>query len=70
MGKLDPKGRLILSGRAKDVVVSSSGENIYLDDVEQLIGSIKGIKEYVRKFKRKWKRKIGNVARVRRHIPV
>lgn len=47
MGRLDSKGRLFLSGRAKDVVVTSAGENIYLDDVEQLIGSISYVKEYV-----------------------
>ena len=47
MGKVDAKGRLFLSGRAKEVVVSATGENIYLDDVEQLLGTIDFVKEYV-----------------------
>ena len=46
MGRLDHKKRLFLVGRAKEVVVTSSGENIYLDDVEHTIGSIRNIKEY------------------------
>src|SRR5690606_4590132 len=29
LGKLDGRGRLTLVGRAKDVVVTSSGENVY-----------------------------------------
>ena len=47
MGRLDHKGRLFLVGRAKEVVVTASGENIYLDDVENLLGVIVGIEEYV-----------------------
>ena len=47
MGKIDSKGRLVLVGRAKKVVVASAGENIYLDDVEATIGTIRFIKEYV-----------------------
>ncbi len=46
MGRLDHKKRLFLVGRAKEVVVTSSGENIYLDDVEHTIGTIRLIKEY------------------------
>lgn len=46
LGKLDHKGRLILSGRAKDVVVTSAGENIYLDDVENTLGELSFVKEY------------------------
>lgn len=45
MGRLDHKGRLILSGRAKDVVVTASGENIYLDDVEQKLGQVPHVDE-------------------------
>ena len=47
MGKLDHKGRLVLMGRAKEVVVTASGENIYLDDVESTLGTIRSVKEYV-----------------------
>ena len=46
LGRLDHKGRLTIVGRAKDVVVTSSGENIYLDDVESALGELKYIKEY------------------------
>ena len=46
LGKVDRKGRLVLSGRAKDVVVTSAGENIYLDDVENTLGELRFVKEY------------------------
>ena len=46
LGKLDRKGRLVLSGRAKDVVVTAAGENIYLDDVENTLGELSFVKEY------------------------
>jgi long-chain acyl-CoA synthetase len=45
LGRLDHKGRLTLVGRAKDVVVSASGENIYLDDVEERMGLPHAIEE-------------------------
>ena len=45
LGKLDRKGRLVLSGRAKDVVVTAAGENIYLDDVENTL-AVRFVKEY------------------------
>jgi long-chain acyl-CoA synthetase len=38
LGKIDHKGRLTIMGRAKEVVVTTSGENIYLDDVENALG--------------------------------
>lgn len=47
IGKIDSKGRLVIVGRAKEVVVNATGENIYLDDLEVRIGRIPGIKEYV-----------------------
>ncbi len=47
MGKLDHKNRLTLVGRAKEVVVTASGENIYLDDVESTLGTLRYVKEYV-----------------------
>jgi long-chain acyl-CoA synthetase len=46
MGRIDHKDRLFLVGRAKEVVVTSSGENVYLDDAENLLGTIKGVEEY------------------------
>ena len=46
MGKVDHKGRLTLVGRAKEVVVTASGENIYLDDTEASLGPVRYVKEY------------------------
>jgi long-chain acyl-CoA synthetase len=46
MGRLDHKDRLFLVGRAKEVVVTASGENIYLDDVENVLGAIPKVEEY------------------------
>ena len=46
LGRLDHRGRLVVVGRAKDVVVTSSGENVYLDDAEARLGPIPGIAEY------------------------
>ncbi|MEB2312708.1 MAG: AMP-binding protein [Sorangiineae bacterium] len=45
LGKLDRKGRLVIVGRAKDVIVAANGENVYPDDVEARLGTIDGIKE-------------------------
>lgn len=45
LGKLDKKGNLVLVGRQKDVIVSASGENVYPDDVETLLGKVARIKE-------------------------
>ena len=46
MGKVNHRGQLQIVGRAKEVVVTASGENIYLDDVENLLGPISGLLEY------------------------
>ena len=46
LGRVDGRGRLHLVGRAKDVVVTSSGENVHLDDVEARLGAIDGVSEY------------------------
>lgn len=45
LGRFDDEGRLVIVGRAKDVVVTSSGENVYLDDVEARLTEIPGVKE-------------------------
>jgi len=47
MGRLDHRGRLSLVGRAKEVVVTAAGENIYLDDVEARLGPMDHVEEYV-----------------------
>ncbi len=45
LGRIDPKGRLVVVGRAKDVVVTASGENLYLDDVEARLGAVPHVEE-------------------------
>ena len=45
LGRFDPKGRLVVVGRAKDVVVTATGENVYLDDVEAKLGSVPHVEE-------------------------
>jgi long-chain acyl-CoA synthetase len=45
LGKLDKKKQLVIVGRQKDVIVAANGENVYPDDIENLLGRIHDIKE-------------------------
>ncbi len=45
LGKLDGRGNLVISGRAKDVIVTSNGENVYPDDVEARLGQVEHVSE-------------------------
>ncbi len=45
VGKLDDRGRLKIVGRSKEVILSGSGENVYPDDVEVMLGLPRFIKE-------------------------
>ncbi len=45
LGRLDMDGRLYIVGRAKDVIVDSGGNNIYIDELEELYGHSPLIKE-------------------------
>lgn len=45
LGKLDRNGNLVIVGRAKDVVVTASGENVYPDDVEARLGAVEHVAE-------------------------
>jgi long-chain acyl-CoA synthetase len=45
LGKLDRSGRLVLVGRVKDVIVTSTGENVYPDDIERMLGKVPHIEE-------------------------
>ena len=45
LGKLDRSGRLVLVGRVKDVIVTSTGENIYPDDIERMLGKVTHVEE-------------------------
>ncbi|MBX3231949.1 MAG: AMP-binding protein [Labilithrix sp.] len=40
LGKLDRQGRLQIVGRVKDVIVTSTGENVYPDDIERMLGKV------------------------------
>ena len=46
LGKLDRDGRLVLVGRVKDVIVTASGENVYPDDIERMIGKVPHVTEF------------------------
>ncbi|HEY1955405.1 MAG TPA: AMP-binding protein [Polyangiaceae bacterium] len=45
LGKLDKRGQLQIVGRIKDVIVTTTGENVYPDDVERALGEIDGVAE-------------------------
>src|SRR3984957_4432012 len=45
LGRFDRKGRLEIVGRLKDVVITSTGENVYPDDVEKRLGEVPGVTE-------------------------
>ena len=46
LGRFDGRRRLVVVGRAKDVVVTASGENLYLDDLEAKLGTIPHVEEF------------------------
>ena len=46
IGHLDPEGRLILSGRKKDMIVLPNGFNVYPEDIENAL-RIEGIRDSV-----------------------
>ncbi len=45
LGRFDQAGRLSIVGRAKDVIVDSGGNNIYIDELEEAYGHSPYIKE-------------------------
>jgi long-chain acyl-CoA synthetase len=46
LGHLDPAGRLILSGRIKDIIVLPNGFNVYPEDIENAL-HISGLREAI-----------------------
>src|SRR4029077_20788171 len=46
IGHLDPEGRLILSGRIKDIIVLPNGFNVYPEDIENAL-RIAGLRDSV-----------------------
>jgi long-chain acyl-CoA synthetase len=64
LGKLDDKKRLTIVGRQKDVIVTASGENVYPDDVETLLGKVDHVKELAhRRHRRRARRRARGLPR-------
>ena len=45
LGRLDAEGQLYLVGRKKDVIIDASGKNVYPDELEELYGEHRSVKE-------------------------
>ncbi len=45
LGRIDDEGRLYLAGRQKDVIIDANGKNVYPDELEELYGKHKHVKE-------------------------
>lgn len=45
LGRIDAEGKLYLLGRKKDVIIDANGKNVYPDELEDLYGNHKSIKE-------------------------
>jgi long-chain acyl-CoA synthetase len=45
LGRMDSEGRLILSGRAKNVIVLDTGENVYPEEIEWELLNLPAIEE-------------------------
>lgn len=46
LGKLDARGRLTIVGRAKEVIVTAGGKNVYPDELEELYAGCEDIEEF------------------------
>ncbi len=47
IGDIDENGQLYIKGRKKDIIVTSSGHNVYPEDIENVLNAIQGIREAV-----------------------
>ena len=47
IGHLDEAGRLILSGRSKNLIILPNGKNVYPEEIETLLGAERGVAEVV-----------------------
>ena len=45
LGRIDNDGHLYIAGRAKDVIVDSGGNNVYIDELEEIYGHSQYIRE-------------------------
>jgi long-chain acyl-CoA synthetase len=46
LGKLDAAGHLKLFGRAKNMIVTAGGKNVYPEDIENAFAVLEGVEEY------------------------
>jgi long-chain acyl-CoA synthetase len=46
LGTIDASGHLKLLGRAKNMIVTAGGKNVYPEDVENAFASLEGVEEY------------------------
>lgn len=47
IGRLDEAGRLILSGRSKNLIILPNGKNVYPEEIETKLGAVCGVAEVV-----------------------
>lgn len=45
LGRIDPEGRLHITGRAKDMIVTAAGKNVYPEEIETIVGQNPYIEE-------------------------
>ena len=45
LGRIDEDGHLVIVGRAKEVIVTSAGENVYPDELETALQEVSGVRE-------------------------
>ncbi|MCI5565227.1 MAG: aminotransferase class I/II-fold pyridoxal phosphate-dependent enzyme [Clostridiales bacterium] len=44
--RLKKGGRMYVEGRAKDVIINESGENVYPDEIEDAFGTLEGVEQF------------------------
>ena len=47
IGRLDEAGRLILSGRSKNLIILPNGKNVYPEEIETTLGAASGVSEVI-----------------------
>ncbi|MBE5782972.1 MAG: aminotransferase class I/II-fold pyridoxal phosphate-dependent enzyme [Clostridiales bacterium] len=44
--RLEKGNRMYVEGRAKDVIINESGENVYPDEIEDVFGALEGVEQF------------------------